>query len=255
MGSFPSNDSTRGPCSKTARRHDPSQSLYDHANRFLLSVVGCVSNRYVLPPAAVENHRDRPVLAQLLEIVTPQEADRISRDLLAEFGSIGRMLDASEASLRRVVGANGAVIKLIKASKKFMLAHLQSEVPRPLISTTDHKLVNYLRARMGSNRTEIMRVIFLDSSNHLLCDQEFGTGSTRRLFVQPRNILKRALEIDASGIILVHNHPGGDITPSNSDIEFTKSIETLCSKLEIRLLDHIIIASDRWTSFRKLQII
>lgn len=108
---------------------------------------------------------------------------------------------------------------------------------------------------MGSRTTEIMRVMFLDSSNRLLSEQEFGAGSPQRIFVQPRSILKRALELDASGIILAHNHPGGNVTPSKSDIDFTRSIKTLCLELEIRLHDHLIITNDRWTSFRKLKII
>ena len=136
-----------------------------------------------------------------------------------------------------------------------MLANLHDQLPRKLISATDRGLIEYLQARMGSRTTEIMRVMFLDSSNRLLSEQEFGAGSPQRIFVQPRSILKRALELDASGIILAHNHPGGNVTPSKSDIDFTRSIKTLCLELEIRLHDHIIITNDRWTSFRKLKII
>lgn len=255
MRSFASNNSAGGSYRKAARRDDTSKSLYDHANSFFLSVAGRADGRHILPPEKTENHRDRHILAQLLEIVAPKEAGRLSGELLDEFGSIGRMMGESEAALHRVLGTNQAIIKLLKATEKIMLANLQNELPRKLISATDQRLVNYLQARMGSRTTEIMRVMFLDSSNHLLRDQEFGAGSPQRMFVQPRCILKRALELDASGIILAHNHPGGNVTPSKSDIEFTRSIKALCLELEIRLLDHIIITSDQWTSFRKLKII
>jgi len=165
------------------------------------------------------------------------------------------MLGESEAALYRVLGGDKAVVKLLQATEKFMIAKLRNELPRKLVSATDQRLVQYLQARMGSRTTEIMRILFLDSSHHLLSDQEFGEGSPQRMYVQPRNILKRALELDASGIILAHNHPGGSVTPSNSDIEFTRSIKALCSELDICLHDHIIITSDRWTSFRKLKLI
>ncbi len=255
MRSIASNNSASGSYRKAARRDDTPKSLYDHANSFFLSVAGRADDRHILSPEKTESHRDRHVLAQFIEIVAPSEASRLSSELLDEFGSIGRILGQSESALHRVLGINGSVVKLLKATEQVMIANLHGELPRKLISATDQRLVKYLQARMGSRATEIMRVMFLDSSNHLLRDQEFGAGSPRRMFVQPRCILKRALELDASGIILAHNHPGGNVTPSNSDIEFTMSIKALCLELEIRLHDHIIITSDRWTSFRKLKII
>ena len=255
MRSFAPIDSVGGTYRKTARCDDSPKSLYDHANSFFLSIAGRADDRHILPPEEIESHRDRQALAQLIEIVAPDEACRLSRELLDEFGSIGRVLVESEAALRRVLGANMIVVRLLKATQKFMLVNFENELPRKLISATDRRLVKYLQARMGSHTTEIMRVMFLDSSNHLLRDQEFGAGSPQRLFVQPRCILKRALELDASGIILAHNHPGGNVTPSKSDIEFTRSIKALCQELEIRLHDHIIISGDRWTSFRKLKIL
>ncbi len=204
---------------------------------------------------ATESHRDRQVLANLIRIVEPDEAARLSGALLVEFGSIGRMLGESEAALHRVLGKKRTVVKLLKASEEFMLARLREDLPRKLISATDRTLVKYLQARMGARSTERMRILFLDSSHHLLCEQEFGEGSPHRIYIQPRTILKRALELDASGLILVHNHPGGNLSPSTSDIEFTVSIRSLCLELDISLLDHIIIANNRWTSFRKLKII
>jgi len=255
MGSFTSNNRAGGSRHKATRCDDSSKSLYDHANRFFLSFVGFADGRHVLSSEETESHRDRQVLAQLIAIIEPDQAFRLSGELLEEFGSIGRMLGESDAALHRVLDSNKAVVKLLKATEEFMLAKLRNELPRRLISATDQRLVKYLQARMGSRTTELMRILFLDSSHHLLKDQEFGEGSPQRIYIQPRTILKRALELDASGIILAHNHPGGSVTPSKSDIEFTRSIKALCLELDICLLDHIIITSDRWASFRKLKII
>jgi len=255
MGSFTPDDRAGGPRRKATRCDDSSESLYDHANRFFLSFVGSADDRHVLSSEETDSHRDRQVLAQLIEIIEPDQAFRLSGELLEEFGSIGRMLGESDAALHRVLDSNKAVVKLLKATEEFMLARLRSELPRRLISATDQRLVKYLQARMGGRTTELMRILFLDSSHHLLSDQEFGEGSPQSIYIQPRTILKRALELNASGIILAHNHPGGSVTPSNSDIEFTRSIKALCLELDICLLDHIIISNDRWTSFRKLKII
>ncbi|WP_082788323.1 JAB domain-containing protein [Sphingorhabdus sp. M41] len=255
MRSFTPDNRSSGPRHEIARHDDSPKSLYDHANSLFLSIIGSADDGHILPSETTENHRDRQVLAQLIEIVEPDQAGRISRELLEEFGSIGRMLAESEAALNRVLGNNEPVLKLLKATEKFMLANLRNELPRKLISATDQRLVKYLQARMGSRTNEIMRILFLDSSHHLLSDQEFGDGSPQRIYVRPRSILKRALELDASGIILAHNHPGGSVTPSKSDIEFTRSIHALCLELEICLHDHIIITRDRWASFRKLKII
>ncbi|NRD90142.1 hypothetical protein C8024_12725 [Sphingopyxis sp. BSNA05] len=255
MGSLSPDDRPGGSRHKDAGCNDSSKSLYDHANSVFLSLVGSVAARHDLSPEEVEGHRDRQVLAQLIGIIEPDDAVRLSGELLEEFGSIGRMLAESEAALHRVLADNRDVVKLLKASEQFMLAKLRNELPRKLISATDRRLVKYLQARMGSRTTELMRILFLDSSHHLLSDQEFGEGSPHRIYIQPRTILKRALELDASGLILVHNHPGGSLTPSSSDIEFTKSIKALCLELDIFLHDHIIITSNRWTSFRKLKLI
>lgn len=179
----------------------------------------------------------------------------MSGELLAEFGSIGRMLGESEAALFRVLAGNEAVVNLLKTTERFMLAKLSNELPRSLISATDQRLVTYLQSRIGSRTREVMRILFLDGSHHLLSDEEFGEGSPQRMYIVPRNILKRALELDASGIILAHNHPGGSLTPSHSDIEFTRSVKASCLELEICLHDHIILTSDGWISLRKLNLI
>ncbi|WP_337658989.1 JAB domain-containing protein [Sphingorhabdus sp. Alg231-15] len=164
-------------------------------------------------------------------------------------------MSESEEALRRILGAQEAVINLLVATEKLFMAQLQNELPKKLVSATDEKLIRYLQGSMGSLATETMRVLFLDNANRLLNDQEFGNGSPRRIIVQPRCILKRALELNSSAIILVHNHPGGDMQPSQSDVKFTMLIKNLCRELEIRLHDHIIIAGNNWSSFRKLRLL
>jgi DNA repair protein RadC len=187
--------------------------------------------------------------------VAPEQAVNLAEALLKEFGSIGRILSETEEGLRRVIGKQDAVIGLLTAAEQLLTAQLQNQLPKKLISATDENLIRYLQASMGSLASETMRVLFLDNANHLVRNQEFGAGSPRKIYVQPRCILKRALELNASAIILVHNHPSGDAKPSKSDIKFTLSIKMLCRELDITLHDHIIIAGNEWSSLQGMGVL
>ncbi|MEH6789182.1 JAB domain-containing protein [Parasphingorhabdus sp.] len=158
-------------------------------------------------------------------------------------------------SLDRILSGQEEVVKLLQATERLMLARLLTDIPRKLVAGTDQRLVQYLQARIGSRSTETMRILFLDGANRLMGDEEFGDGSPRRILVQPRSIVKRALELDASGIILAHNHPGGNPEPSRKDVQFTQSLKSACQQLDIRLQDHIIISGNRWASLRKLGLL
>lgn len=255
MRSLVANNSSGGTYSEVHGRSDRSESLLRNAVRHFLSLANDNSDRHLLPPAPIESQRDQSVLAQLIASVAPHQASSLSEALLIEFGSIGRIFSESEEALRRILGSHDAVIDLLIATKNLFMVQLQNDLPKRLVSATDAKLIRYLQGSMGSLATETMRVLFLDNANHLLCDQAFGSGSPRKLTVPPRCILKRALELNASAIILVHNHPAGDVRPSQSDVKFTLRIMTLCRELEIKLHDHIVIAGNKWSSFRKMKLL
>jgi len=255
MHSIAANNSAGGTYCEADGCVDTPAGILHHASRFILPVASYASDRYVLSPAQIENQRDRSVLAELIASVEPNQSIRLADALLSEFGSIGRILSEPKEALQRVIGQQKAVVQLLTAAKSLLMANLENEVPKQLVSATDEKLIRYLKAGMGALAVETMRVLFLNNANYLVGDQEFGTASPRKILVQPRSILKRALELNASAIILVHNHPSGETRPSKSDIKFTLSIKVLCRELEITLHDHIIIAGKGWSSFRKMKII
>ena len=120
----------------------------------------------------------------------------------------------------------------------------------PVISD-GRALIDYLHADMAHSRVEVFRVLFLDCSNRLLCDEEMGRGSVREAPVYPREIMRRALELGATGIILVHNHPSGDPSPSASDIALTAQIAAAGATMEVQVHDHLIIGRSGWLSFRQ----
>lgn len=255
MHSLAANNSAGGTYSEADGCVDTPAGILHHASRFFLSFTDHPCDRNLLPPASIESERNRSVLAQLIAPVEPDHSFRLADALLAEFGSIGRILSESNESLQRVVGERHAVVQLLMAAKKLLMAELENDVPKKLVSATDQKLIRYLQAGMGSLANETLRVLFLNNANYLVGDQEFGAASPRKILVQPRCILKRALELNASAIILVHNHPSGETRPSKSDIKYTLSIKVLCRELEIALHDHIIIAGNKWSSFQKMNIL
>ncbi|MEP3227085.1 MAG: JAB domain-containing protein [Parasphingorhabdus sp.] len=255
MGNFAANHSAGGSYREADGSVDTPAGIFHHASRFFLSLAANPGTRDILPPAPPSNQQDRSVLAQLIASVLPEKAGILSDALLAEFGSLGRIFSESEEALKRVIGSHQSVLNLLVATKTLLTTQLQNNLPKKLVSATDEKLIYYLQATMGSLANETMRVLFLNNANHLLKDEEFGSGSPRKIIVQPRCILKRALELNASAIILVHNHPGGDLQPSPSDIKFTTLIKNLCGELEIKLHDHIIIADNKWSSFRNMRLL
>lgn len=139
--------------------------------------------------------------------------------------------------------------------REAMLHALRAEaISRPLL-TDSQALIDYLTLDMGRLATERLRVLFLNARNHLLFDETLAEGSVNETAVHPREIVRRALEVGATAIILVHNHPSGDPTPSASDVEATRRIAMAAGALDICIHDHVIIAGSAWTSFRALGLL
>ncbi len=190
--------------------------------------------------------------AEMLELIllnsTPRKDTRImALDLLAEFGDIASALTAENARLEAIVGATAVQdLKLVHAaSKRLAKARITH---RPLISSWD-AVLTYCRTALAHKETEEFRVLFLDRRNMLIADEVLGVGTVDHVPVYPREVLKRALELNSCAIILVHNHPSGDPTPSQSDIEMTKLIKQAADSLSITLHDHLIIGASGETSF------
>jgi DNA repair protein RadC len=118
------------------------------------------------------------------------------------------------------------------------------------VLTNWDRLMDYLNAALARERVEQFRVLFLDVRNRLLADEAQARGTVNHTPVYPREVVKRALELQASAIILVHNHPSGDPTPSRDDIEMTREVKRAAAALSITLHDHVIVGNGRWLSFR-----
>jgi DNA repair protein RadC len=234
---------------KDAGLFDTSSRLCDHAGGELVSIDRNPYNRNVLPSAATETDRQRSLLERLIAAVAPNDAEKISNALIAEFASLNRVFAESKEALERVIGPNQPVADLLHAAHSAFVEGLRSDVPKRLLSSTDQRLIDYLVATMGTLAHEALRVIFLSRSKSLLGDEIICTGSVNSITVHPRNIFKRAFELTASSVLIVHNHPSGTVEPSAVDMQFTKTLALLGKSLEIDIDDHIIIAGPKWFSF------
>lgn len=170
--------------------------------------------------------------------------------LIATFGDFNRVLSAPIERLTEVQGIGPEIaldLKLIEAA-----THRMSQgkvLKRPVISSWN-ALLDYCRVTMSHRETEMFRILFLDRKNVLIADEIQGKGTVDHVPVYPREVIKRALDLNASALILVHNHPSGDPTPSNADIDMTETIQRAREVVGITLHDHLIIGKSTEVSFK-----
>ena len=186
----------------------------------------------------------------LFRAIPRQDVKPLARLLLDTFGDFNRVISASPPRLMLVKGVGEAVVlelKLIEASaQRLMRAKVMN---RPILSSWD-ALLDYCHTAMAHRETEQFRILFLDRKNVLIADEEQAKGTVDHVPVYPREVVKRALELNASALILVHNHPSGDPTPSESDISMTIQVQDAAQVLGLVLHDHLIIGKSRELSFK-----
>jgi DNA repair protein RadC len=197
---------------------------------------------------------------ELLEMVLFRAIKRgdtkpIAKALIARFGSFAEVISAPANLLMEVKGVGPVVVTELKLIRAAALRLAKGEViNRPILATWNN-IIEYCRAAMAFQDVETFRLLFLDKKNQLIADEEQQRGTVDYTPVYAREVVKRALELSASAIILVHNHPSGDPTPSLADIDMTKKIILASEKLNILVHDHIIIGRKGHVSFRNLQLI
>lgn len=228
------------------------------------------------PPAAQEQHyhghreRLRARFAQggadalpdyeLLELalfraIPRRDVKPLAKALIRRFGSFAEVLSAEPARLAEVDGVSAGVVadlKLIEAAGHRLARG--AIAARPLLSSWA-ALLEYCRATMAFSAREQFRVLFLDKRNHLLADEVQGRGTVDHTPVYPREVARRALELSATAIILAHNHPSGDPTPSAADIRMTREIVSVLDPLGIVVHDHLILGRDGHASLKGLKLI
>lgn len=193
---------------------------------------------------------DYELLEILLFAAKPRgDVKPMAKALIAKFGSLANVLNASPAELEEIDGIGEAAITQIKAAKQAGLALLQEQVKNQPVLGSWKALLDYCRASMGGLKKEQFRIFFLDQKNKLIADELQQEGTVNHTPVYPREVVKRALELGASSIILAHNHPSGDPSPSQADIAMTRKIIQAAAGVEITIHDHLIIGANEHYSF------
>ncbi len=201
--------------------------------------------------AGPDSVADHELLEMVLFLALPRRDTKpIARALLSRFGSFANAVSAPVADLRTVEGLGDAGAAALKTVQAAALRLTRSEIlGRPVLNNWD-RLMEYLNAALSRERVEQFRILFLDSKNRLLADEPQSRGTVNHTPVYPREVIKRALELHATALILVHNHPSGDPAPSRDDVAMTAEIKQAAAALSVTVHDHVIVGNGRWLSFR-----
>ncbi len=195
---------------------------------------------------------DHELLEMVLFLALPRRDTKpIARALLNRFGSFANAVTASLADLRDVEGLGEAGVAALRVVQGAALRLSRAEImDRPLLNNWDG-LLAYLNAALSREKVEQFRVLFLDTRNRLIADEAQARGTVNHTPVYPREVIRRALELQATALILVHNHPSGDPTPSRADLEMTQEVKSAAAVLGIVLHDHLVVGNGRHVSFRR----
>ena len=191
----------------------------------------------------------------LFRLIPRRDTKPIAKALLERFGTLAGVFGASPALLQEVKGIGEAVAFDLKLISTVAHRTLKSELKGKQVLASWSSVIDYCHAAMAHETREQFRILFLDKRNALIADEVQQTGTVDHTPVYPREVVKRALELSATALILVHNHPSGDPTPSRADIEMTKMIVDTAKPLGITVHDHIIIGKDGHASLKGLRLI
>ncbi|MFQ1700394.1 DNA repair protein RadC [Loktanella agnita] len=186
----------------------------------------------------------------LFRAIPRQDVKPLAHALLDAFGDFNRVISASIPQLRRVNGVGEAVVTELKIVESAAHRLARAKVMQRHVMSGWDALLDYCHTVMAHRDTEQFRILYLDTKNVLIADEEQACGTVDHVPVYPREVVKRALELNAAAIILVHNHPSGDPTPSDADIQMTDQINQAAAALGITVHDHLIIGKSCEMSFR-----
>jgi len=188
----------------------------------------------------------------LFRAIPRQDVKPLARSLIERFGDFNRVISAPTTQLSAVKGVGEAVLLELKVVEAAAHRLSRSKVMQRHVLSGWDALLDYCHTTMAHRETEQFRLLYLDTRNTVIADEEQAKGTVDHVPVYPREVVKRALELNASALILVHNHPSGDPTPSDADIVMTRQITAAANALNITVHDHLIIGKETETSFRAL---
>ena len=240
------NPECASPASGTAATDAPAPHFHNHRwrlrQRFLSAGPGSLADYEMLELV-------------LFRAIPRRDVKPLAKQLLDRFGDFNGVISAAVARLGDLPGVGQAVICELKVVEAAAHRLARARVlNRPALSSWS-ALMEYCKTTMAHRDTEQFRILFLDRKNILIADEEQAKGTVDHVPVYPREVVKRALELNASAVILVHNHPSGDPTPSQADIDMTRQIELAARAVGVVVHDHVVIGKERDASFRALALL
>ncbi|WP_310468898.1 RadC family protein [Sphingomonas sp.] len=198
---------------------------------------------------------DHELIEYLLALAIPRRDTKAqAKALLNQFGGLGALLGADAETLRRA-GLSDSVIGALKISEATALRLLETRLERRDLLSSSDAVDSYLQAAMGHSAVEQVRVLFLNAKNLLLANEVMWGGSVDEASVHVRKVISRAIALGATGLIIVHNHPSGDPTPSSQDIRLTRELAEAGRHMKVQVHDHIIVGSSGRSSLRALGLL
>jgi len=209
-----------------------------------------------LTEAGDEAFEDYELLELLLFGALPRvDTKPIAKELLRQFNNLPGVLAAPPKELKKVPGCGDSAVAILKATQAVARRMTRVAMEQVEVLGSFQAVLDYCQASMALETREEFRLIFLDIQNQVIRDERQQRGTVNHTPVYPREVVKRALELDASALIMVHNHPSGDPTPSRADIEMTKRVQEALAAVGITLHDHLIIGRGRHLSFRSERLL
>ncbi|MBS1052792.1 DNA repair protein RadC [Gluconobacter kondonii] len=209
------------------------------------------------PPLALLTGRGRHLDdATLLHLMTALFTGReegsaeLSHTLSTRFGSLAAVLSASSRELESITNMGTHMVPMIRLLQEAALRYNRARLPPEDVLDSEQKLLDYLTARLARENIEQFRILFLNEKNSLIADEAQARGTVNHTPVYPREVARRAVEVGASALVLVHNHPSGDPTPSEADLQMTMQVQAALDVVGVTIADHFIIGNGRHTSFR-----
>lgn len=186
----------------------------------------------------------------LFSLIPRRDTKPLSKKLFKTFGSLPVLMNASIADLTKIEGINEKTATGLKAITSLAHRSLKEELMHKPVLTSWNRLLDYCRATMAHEPKENFRILFLNKKNELIADEVQQSGTVDHTPAYPREIMKRALEVGATALVLVHNHPSGDPTPSQTDVDMTRAIIAAAKPLDITIHDHVIVGRKGYKSFK-----
>lgn len=236
---------------KGLESRDRSGSICDPDDSAIIFADSGILGWPLSAPSPIDQMRPLQVLASLLAPFAGEHAARAADALLQRFGSIDRVLSASEAQLVRTCGSSNQIGQMIVGARTLVEASLRERVLRSHVCTGDPAFQKYLILKFRNHTFEELHAIYLNADDCFLREELVAKGNGQSVECRAQPVFRRAIELGAASIILVHNHPSGHSEPSQDDIEATDQFVLAANIIGLRIVDHLIVAGNTMISLRK----